>query len=202
MNSLAKIILIFLLLADISSAQKINFNGKVIDIINNDGVSFATVFLSNDKDTIGICADIEGEFHFKNTEPGFYQIRIKSSGYENFVGKILVDTSLRLQVFKMKGNIIIDSVYIFSFNKLSALSDIEIKNMRLLLPGGFVSSKIYDSDTLFEKKYKIKFYSRDCIIYCGENEEEYNQQIFNYLDKKYGLRWREEVRKDVIGFIK
>lgn len=202
MNRLLKYILMFLLLAEISSAQKNNFNGKVIDTRDNDGVSFATVFLSNDKDTIGIYADIEGEFHFKNIEPGFYQIRIKSSGYENFVEKILVDTSLRSQVFKIKGNTIIDSVYIFSFNKLSALSDIEIKNMRLLLPGGFVSSKIYDSDTLFEKKYNIKYFSRDCIIYSGENEEEYNQQIFNYLDKRYGQSWRKEVRTDVIGYRK
>ena len=51
----------------------------------------------------------------------------------------------------------------------------------------------------FEKKYNIEYYDFGCTPPNEECVIQYNKTIFANLDKKYGRKWRKEVRKDVIG---
>ena len=80
------------------------------------------------------------------------------------------------------------------------IAETEIKQgrPRLLLIGG-VAPIITVWDSKFAKKYGIQFYdfgdtgpAEECVL-------QYNKEIFEYLDSKFGTKWRKEVRKDVIG---
>lgn len=90
-----------------------------------------------------------------------------------------------------------------NFNTEGAIKDIKKKNIRILFLGGFGRIPVFNNkkDVSFQKKYSVKFFSQGCIrMGNNENEEAYNQTIFKYLDKKFGKHWRNEIRKDPIGF--
>ncbi len=89
------------------------------------------------------------------------------------------------------------------YNKAGALQDIKKHEMQILFSGGFGGMPDFSSaeDQLFQKRYGATFHSQGCVHYGEEeNEEEYNQTIFAYLDKTYGPKWRYELRSDAIGF--
>ncbi len=89
------------------------------------------------------------------------------------------------------------------YNKAGALQDIKKHEMQILFSGGFGGMPDFSSaeDQLFQKRYGLTFHSQGCLRSGeGENEAEYNQTIFAYLDKTYGTKWRYELRKDAIGF--
>jgi len=94
------------------------------------------------------------------------------------------------------------SVFISPYNRKGALKDIEKGRLKLLLPGGIVSAAELPNDSIFEEKYNVVFISQGCVRSPGENQAEYNYEIFKYLDETYGREWRKEVRKDVIGLKK
>ena len=94
------------------------------------------------------------------------------------------------------------SVFISPYNRKGALKDIEKGRLKLLLPGGIVSAAELPNDSIFEEKYNVVFISQGCVRSPGENQAEYNYEIFKYLDETYGSEWRKEIRKDVIGFKK
>lgn len=86
-----------------------------------------------------------------------------------------------------------------TFNRERALKDIQNKKPSLLLQGGIISV-VKASDKDFEEKYKISFWDFGCVM--SDNIEciiAYNKTIFEYLDKTFGKKWRQEIRKDVIG---
>lgn len=91
------------------------------------------------------------------------------------------------------------SVFISPYNKKGALKDIEMGRLKLLLPGGISTAPKLHSDSIFENKYNVVFISQGCVRSAEDNQTEYNNEIFKYLDKTYGRDWRKEVRKDVIG---
>ncbi|MNV02840.1 hypothetical protein D3C71_930800 [compost metagenome] len=89
------------------------------------------------------------------------------------------------------------------YNKAGALQDIKKHEMQILFSGGFGGMPDFSSaeDQLFQKRYGVTFHSQGCLHSGeGENETEYNQTIFAYLDKTYGAKWRSELRNDAIGF--
>ncbi|AUC15797.1 hypothetical protein BTO06_11840 [Tenacibaculum sp. SZ-18] len=88
------------------------------------------------------------------------------------------------------------------FNIEGAKKAIKKEKIRILFPGGFGGMPDFDNekDIAFQKKYSVEFFSQGCIrMGEDENEEEYNQTIFAYLDKKYGKKWRNEIRDGAIG---
>lgn len=85
------------------------------------------------------------------------------------------------------------------YNKDGALRDIKQGKICVLLPGGLIGATISQKDNAFETKYRIRFVSRGCNRFAGENEAAYNQEMFKYLDATFGKEWRDEIRKDVIG---
>lgn len=100
----------------------------------------------------------------------------------------------------------LNSIHLISdYNKKGAFLAIKKNNIKILFSGGFGGMPNFKnkSDIQFQKKYKVEFFSQGCVRY-GENEDEegYNKIIFEYLDKKYGTKWRKEIRNDAIGFIR
>lgn len=85
------------------------------------------------------------------------------------------------------------------YNTKRALSDLENNKATLLVVGGFAPIT-YATDVDFKKKYGVGYDISGCLP--PDLEEcmvQYNQTIFEYLDKKHGSIWRKEVRKDVEG---
>lgn len=81
----------------------------------------------------------------------------------------------------------------------------DLKNGEAIIwfPGGIFgcdfSSK---ADQEFQNRYQVRFVSPGCGRFGDEDPDGYNQVIFQYLDKKYGTGWRDELRHDATGFKK
>lgn len=69
----------------------------------------------------------------------------------------------------------------------------------LFLQSG-IAPVTYTTDELFENKYKVYYYEFGCISPEHSFVKAYNNQVFIFLDKKFGKDWRKKIRKDIIGF--
>lgn len=89
------------------------------------------------------------------------------------------------------------------YNSKGAKQDLKQGKPLILFSGGFGGMPDFNSkaDIDFQRKYQVKFYSQGCVRYGeNENEEAYNQVVFQYLDQEYGKGWRDELRINAIGF--
>ncbi|RZA00621.1 MAG: carboxypeptidase regulatory-like domain-containing protein [Sphingobacteriaceae bacterium] len=83
-------------------------------------------------------------------------------------------------------------------NSEVAQEDIKNNTLKLLLAGG-IAPVYYEGQEKFEKKFNINYYEYGCTPPEMKCLRGYNKETFKHLDKKYGKRWRKEVRPDVIG---
>ena len=84
------------------------------------------------------------------------------------------------------------------FNKEKALVEIKNKTPKLVIVGGIVRAA-RPGDARFAKKYKIQFIDTGCAIENSDCIAAYNKVIFAFLDRKYGKKWRKQVRQDLLG---
>ena len=85
------------------------------------------------------------------------------------------------------------------YSKQKALTDIKSGKARLLVQGG-IAAVYYPTDKSFRETYKIRYELFGCVAPATINcLEEYNQVVFEHLQSTYGDKWKNEVRKDVIG---
>ncbi len=71
---------IFLIFGTLSlTAQTAILKGRVVDIKNNDGISFANVFIQNT--TIGTTSDLDGNFELAGLKAGLYNVEASFIGY-------------------------------------------------------------------------------------------------------------------------
>ncbi len=185
----------FILTCDDNCVLRINIKDSLMALSN----SFVT--LSNDSFNDIAFSDSTGCLRFDSLPAGRYRLNILYPGYYIFdtlidIQRCTSDFSFQLRPFSDA-----DSLYIAysEFTAEGALHDIENNQMRILLPGGLIQETTNASDSLFEQKYHVRFLSQGCVRLPGEDQHAYNQKIFNYLDKKYGRRWRREIRQDAIG---
>lgn len=137
--------------------------------------------------------DSLGNFKFEHLDTGSYDLVIHGQPSLITLENIHLD-SVSLEDFVVKINALDDWV-----SKEIAAVDIEIKKPKLLLAGG-ISPIVYYDQHKFERKYHIEYYDYgDVITVPFELMKEYNKRIFEYLDFKYGTKWRQKVRPDVIG---
>lgn len=93
-----------------------------------------------------------------------------------------------------------DTLQCEEFSQVRALKDIQQHQAQLIIRGGFVPVRMTAKDTTFIKRYKVSFYDSGCVL--PDSEEcviAYNKTVFQHLDKRYGKKWRRQVRKDVMG---
>jgi hypothetical protein len=85
------------------------------------------------------------------------------------------------------------------YSKQKALMDIKLGKARLLVQGG-IAAVYYPTDKSFRDTYKIGYELFGCVAPATINcLEEYNQVIFEHLHSTYGDKWKNDVRKNVIG---
>ncbi|MBI9060633.1 MAG: carboxypeptidase regulatory-like domain-containing protein [Marinilabiliaceae bacterium] len=135
--------------------------------------------------------DSMGFFQFKGIKPGTYKLKVH--GYSStttdtmFVLKATSITVLNLLV-----------VSNCEVNEEKAKQDLTENKPRLLISGG-ITPIVYSKQYAFEKKYGVKYFDFGCSAPATECILSYNQYVFEYLDTKYGKKWRQEVRNDVVG---
>ena len=74
----------------------------------------------------------------------------------------------------------------------------------LLYCGSGLETLVYSkADKSFEKQYNVKYDIVGCVqIYFVEVMSFHNKAIAQFLDRKYGLSWRNKLRSDVFGISK
>lgn len=130
---------------------------------------------------------------------GYFSITLKDSANITLV----VDCGLDGMAVKTVS--FADTLIIFSiktdcndyYNVERAKKDIEKNDIYLLCHLGYATYKFSDADTVFEKKYSIKYYTFADEPIMSDCMWLYNKTIAEYLDKKFGEEWRKEVRWDV-----
>ena len=84
------------------------------------------------------------------------------------------------------------------FNREKALLEIKNKSPKIVIVGGIIRAA-RPGDDKFAKKFKIQFIDTGCVMENTDCIAAYNKATFEYLDKKYGKKWRKYSRKDLIG---
>jgi len=80
-----------------------------------------------------------------------------------------------------------------------AQQDIEKGIAFLLIQSGY-APEVYSTDKLFEATFGVFYYEQGCVAPDSEMMQTYNIEVFEYLDRVYGKKWRRSIRRDVIGF--
>jgi len=172
------------------SVDSFKVSGILISANTNQPISGGTIVLAPKK---AVLTDSVGYFTIHGLTNGKYKLSFSALGYDNHDTTINIDNA---SVGNIKW-IITTNCPDFSADK--ALKDIKENKAHLLLYGSIASST-GPADKEFKKKFGVAY------MLFGDDEhvrEEckklYNQVVFNYLDKRFGNKWRKEVRKDVVG---
>ncbi len=141
----------------------------------------------------GTCTEENGYFRIDSIKPGKYKLDVVGLGFETF--DTIINVTRDISAFEI---LLIAKCEI---DRETAIDDIKSLKPRLLLIGGIAPTDIANKE-LFEKKYKVHYEDFGCVAPPNECIEQYNFEIFKYLDEKYGESWRSEVNENVIGIEK
>jgi uncharacterized protein (UPF0212 family) len=133
-------------------------------------------------------SDSLGRFMFTELQNGKYHV--SNAHYK--LDSVLIVANQSVEPFIIELNVC-------EVDADQALQDIMQSRVKLLLAGG-IAPVYYQGQERFEKKYHIQYYDYGCTPPDIKCIISYNHTIYKYLDKQYGKRWRNEVRKDVIGY--
>lgn len=138
-----------------------------------------------------VITDSLGNYKIDSLKSGIYKIAVHGFGYQ--------ETDTTINVSKSITDLDLLIIAECEINKDIAKRDIDKNKPRLLFSGG-IAPVIYSDQDKFEKKYGVKYSDYGCVTPSYECIEQYNKEIFKYLDNKFGKSWRREIRKDVIGY--
>lgn len=189
------VLLTFLLNCGIGISQTENpkeilISGTIISEVNNKPLKDAYITINS----TGNISDENGNFEFiykLKKKDSLLTIKFSGLGYET-VEKSFSTNEITNQIF----NIILKPR--FGLNREKALADIKNGEINILESSG-IAPVFYKSDSKFSKKYNVNFVEYGCEAIAWESLYEYNRAVFEYLDKKYGTKWRRKIRKDIIG---
>ena len=170
--------------------EDISISGKIISGVNQKPLNNGYIII----DMTGSVSDKNGLFQFiykKTKNDSLKKIRLHGLGYKEF------DTILNL-TSKTKFNLNVVLEPSFDLNKEKAISDIKSGNIKIILSSG-EAPIIYKADKRFGRKYNVSFSEYGCEGVANESLYDYNTTVFEYLDKKYGTKWRNQTREDVVG---
>ena len=183
------ILLIFLLLICTFTNGQVKIKGIVISELTGEkpeGTVYAreleTGQLSVDTDSLGI-------FEIEYLEPEKeYAIEISAFGYDTQTFNVTTGNGITTKNFVLKLNC--------NYSTEKAESDWKIGKAKILLVGSIVPIANTKKDKKFEKKYNIKYLDFGCTPPSSDCIKLYNKRIFELMNKTYGSKWRDDVRKD------
>ncbi len=181
--------LILILVCGITYGQT-EINGKIISGITGEKpISEIYVKELITKQPLTI-ADSLGNFRIEYLEPNKkYIIEISAFGYGRQKFDVETKSGINNLTFELKA--------VCEYNAEQAETDWKNGKAKLLLFGSIAPIGNTSSDSRFEKKFGIEYYDFGCEPPISECIKMYNQRIFELMDKKYGMKWRKKVRKDV-----
>ena len=192
MKAIALILLVASTAYSQTKSAKLSISGSV-------KVYFGQVLAKPDEATVELLpihkitsTDSLGNYQFNGLDSGNYSVQVTEYHFIPQAFKIKL-TSQPVTNFDLtiNANCSVDAE--------TARSDIERNEPRLLLIGG-IAPVAYLYGTKPEKKYGFRYHDFGCTPPAEECVVQYNAVIFQYLDRKFGEKWRKEVRQDVIGF--
>jgi hypothetical protein len=181
---------LFTLMTFAQSADNFEISGTVISSYTDEPISGAAIVYSGQE---AVLTDSLGHFIIHGLSKGQYKLAFTALGFDNHDTTINIDNT-NVDISKW---VITTSCPDFNVDKASR--DIKEHEAKLLLYGSIAPST-GQADKKFKKKFGVTY------VIFGDDEttrEEckkiYNRVVFNYLDKKFGDKWRKEVRQDVVG---
>ncbi|MCW3788916.1 hypothetical protein [Plebeiibacterium sediminum] len=141
----------------------------------------------------GTCAKEGGYFSIDSVQSGAYKLEVVGLGFDKF--DTIINVTSNMETIEI---ILLEKCEV---DRETAISDIKLNKPRLLLVGGIAPTYIANKE-VFENKYNIQYEDLGCVAPPQECIEQYNLEIFEYLDEKYGEVWRSEVNENVIGIEK
>lgn len=173
--------------------KEILISGIIISEVNNKPLKDAYITINSTGDV----SDDNGFFEFKYKlieKDSLLKVNFSGLGYET-TERIISTKKVRNQNF----DIILKPR--FGLTREKAIEDIRSGKVNILKSSG-IAPVYYKSDTKFAKKYNVNFVEYGCEAVAWESLYEYNKTVFEYLDKKYGKKWRKNIRKDIVGIEK
>ncbi|MFZ1800390.1 MAG: carboxypeptidase-like regulatory domain-containing protein [Chitinophagaceae bacterium] len=182
------------LLTFLTFAQKadtLHISGILISANSNKPISDGRINFSPKK---AILSDSAGHFTINGLCKGQYKLSFSALGYDNR------DTIINIKNANVDNIVWIIATDCPGFSAGKALKDIK-ENKALLLLYGSIAPVIGPADKEFKKKFGVAYmiFGDDETV-REECKKLYNKVVFDYLDKKFGKKWREEVRKDIVGY--
>ena len=157
-----------------------------------DGDSIKTTFFTE-----------KGAFKLNQLQSGTYKLVVEFSNPSGELWFAKYDTTLTINKQSLKNVIIsVPCTYCdcWGVTRDEAVEDIKKGKPLIFLFQFGISGlmKPQPNDEGFQKKYGIKYAGYGCTSPDSECIGAYNAVIFEYLDKKFGKKWRTEARTDVI----
>jgi hypothetical protein len=173
------------------TADTFKVSGTLRSAYSKEPISDGVIMVTKTK---GYKADSMGRFTLYDLSKGEHKLTFGAFGYDN------KDTVV---------NVADANIYSFDWliltkceelNAERALLDIKQNKPKLYLQGGIAPVAML-TDQNFRKEFGVTYYDfgddarikQECMLL-------YNQTIFDYLDRRFGDKWRKKVRQDVIGY--
>ena len=186
--------LIFTILVFCKTSQaQYNYRGQVFSSIRQEPITFGVVRLPSPTGT-----GRHGKELAKIDSLGYFSFSLKDSSNVRIVVDCVLAGNTMQRIFYSDTVVkIFIKTDCYDYNAGRAKKDIEKNDIYLLCHLGYAIYKFSNMDSAFMKKYGVTYYTFADEPIMSDCMWLYNSAIADYLDKKYGDVWRNEVRWDV-----
>ena len=167
--------------------------GQVTLLSNSMASPGKNVIVSIEELNLSTFTDSLGNFRFDNLVSGIYGLQAASMDFQTLDTIVTIGEKSQWLELNIQLNC--------NYSAETAKDDIARNQTKILLSGG-VAPTVYPNQKEFEIKFNLTYFELGCHHVPHTCLEEYNQEVFRYLDEKYGQEWRDLVRQDVIGLAK